>query len=417
MTQLLSVFTPSHDTRYLTEAYESLAAQTHGDWEWVVLLNGRARSWLPPREDPRVLVVPAPPGIKGVGALKRAAVERTRGSVLVELDHDDLLLPDCLAEIARAFEEHPEASLVYSDFAQVETDGSPNHGRFNPESGWLYTPEEHAGIVYDRCHALAPTPHNAAYIWFEPNHVRAFRRDAYEAAGGYDPDHAILDDQELMLRLYVVGGFHHIDRLLYLQRVHPANTQSDPATNATIQSKTVELYQQHIQSLVLAWTRRAGLRAVRLIPPAWYGPPQEEGFEDVRLDVLAPALALPDNSCGVVLATDVLQKVLDRAGLLNEVYRVLAHAGMLLTLTPSTDGRGAFQDPGAVAFYNENSFMYLTQEVLRPTIPDLVSRFQVSHVRTFFPSDTHRDMQIPYVQANLLAVKGDGPRQGGPLLT
>jgi glycosyltransferase involved in cell wall biosynthesis len=417
VTRLLSVFTPSHDTRYLTEAYESLAAQTHREWEWVVLLNGRARSWMPPREDPRVLVVPAPPGTKGVGALKRAAVERSKGDVLVELDHDDVLLPTCLEQVSRAFDEHPEASLVYSDFAQVEPDGTPNHDRFNPDSGWVYTPEGHDGVVYDRCHAMAPTPHNMGYIWFEPNHVRAFRRDAYEAAGGYDPEHAILDDQELMLRLYALGEFHHIDQLLYLQRVHRANTQSDPTTNATIQSKTVELYQQHIQSLALAWTQRAGLRAIRLIPQSWYGPPHEEGFEDVRLDVFDPVLDLPDDSCGVVLATDVLQKLLYRATLLNEVYRVLPHAGMLLTLTPSTDGRGAFQDPAAVAYYNENSFMYLTQEVLRPTIPDLVSRFQVSHLRTFFPTDTHREMQIPYVQANLIAVKGDGPRQGGPLLT
>ena len=33
---------------------------------------------------------------------------------------------------------------------------------------------------------------------------------------------------------------------------------------------------------------------------------------------------------------------------------------MLLSLTPSTDGRGAYQDPTHVAFYNENSFWYYT---------------------------------------------------------
>lgn len=413
----VSVFTPSHDTRYLHEAYAGLAAQTHEDWEWVVLLNGKARTWTPPVEDPRVTVVSAPHSTKGVGALKRVAVEHTKGDVLVELDHDDVLLPTCLTDVATAFAEHPKASLVYSDFAQIEADGSPNTDHFNPDSGWIYTPEEHGGVTYDRCHALAPTPHNAAYIWFEPNHVRAFSRAAYDAVGGYDAAHTILDDQDLMVRLYLHGPFHHIDKLLYLQRVHRKNTQSDPTTNATIQSKTVELYQQWIQPLTVTWARRQGLRTIRLIPQAWYGPPEEEGFEDVRLDVTDPRIDLAAESCGAVLATDVLQKVYDRATFLNECYRVLSHAGLLLTLTPSTDGRGAFQDPGAVAFYNENSFMYLTQEVLRPTLPGLVSRFQVSHLRTFYPSATHEQMQIPYVQANLLAIRQGGPRQGGTLLT
>jgi hypothetical protein len=86
----------------------------------------------------------------------------------------------------------------------------------------------------------------------------------------------------------------------------------------------------------------------------------------------------------------------------------------VLSETPSTDGRGAFQDPSHVAFYNENSFMYLTQAMLRPTIPDLSARFQLSHVRTYYPSPTHEAINIPYVRANLVAIK-DGPRLGGPL--
>lgn len=36
-------------------------------------------------------------------------------------------------------------------------------------------------------------------------------------------------------------------------------------------------------------------------------------------------------------------------------------------------------------------------------------------MRTYHPTSWHEQVVIPYVQANLLAVK-DGPRQGGPLL-
>ena len=54
---------------------------------------------------------------------------------------------------------------------------------------------------------MAPSPHNVSYIWYAPNHVRAFRRSVYEAVGGYDPARTILDDQDLMCRMYEAAPF------------------------------------------------------------------------------------------------------------------------------------------------------------------------------------------------------------------
>jgi SAM-dependent methyltransferase len=112
---------------------------------------------------------------------------------------------------------------------------------------------------------------------------------------------------------------------------------------------------------------------------------------------------------------DFLEHVPDKAGLFNELYRVLAPNGLLLSLTPSTDGRGAFQDPTHVAFYNENSFWYYTNAEYAKFVPEIACRFQVSRLVTYFPSDWHRANNISYVSANLIAVK-DGARNGGRLL-
>src|SRR5207253_2452474 len=100
----VSVFTPSHDTRYLNQAYESLREQSFSDWEWIVLLNRRAAQWKPPQADERVKVSRAPARARGVGALKRAACELAEGDILVELDHDDRLSRGCLAAVVDAFE-------------------------------------------------------------------------------------------------------------------------------------------------------------------------------------------------------------------------------------------------------------------------------------------------------------------------
>lgn len=411
---LLSVFTPSHNTRYLTAAYESLREQSHSDWEWIVLLNRKAPQWQPPQDDPRVKVSRAPAGAKGVGALKRAACELASGEILVELDHDDRLSRGCLAHLADAFRE-PNVVFAYSDFAQINGDGSPNYERFDTSFGWEYTRGAIDGREYDRCRSLAPTPHNLGYIWYAPNHVRAFRRETYEAVGGYDASREFLDDQDLMARLYAAGEFTQIKRCLYFQRVHDENTQREGRINQAIQEETVVLYHETIESLFQAWAGRHNLRCLRLRTPVWIGDEDHEGYEDLVIDPDDPKIAADENGVALIAAYDILHRVPDRAAFFNEVHRVLPHGGMIITQTPSTDGRGAFQDPSAVAYYNENSFMYLTQAELHEAIPALTARLQVANLRTFYPSEAHADRDIPYVQANLLAVK-DGPRQGGPLL-
>lgn len=412
---MLSVFTASHEIRHLDQAFASLRAQSTSDWEWIVLLDRKAQPWKPPSDDARVTVSRATGRTRGSGALKRAACELCSGEILVELDQGDLLASECLEQVAEAFAE-PLNVLAYSDFALIEPDGSPSHERFDPEYGWLFTEATVDGEKYDRCHSLAPTPHNVGHIWYAPNHVRAFRRSSYDEVGGYNEELEYLDDQELMSRLYMTGEFAQIKRCLYLERLKTDTTPRAARINKAIQEQTLVYYRELIEDLTLAWAKRHGLRCLSLRTPIWIGEEPDERFENIVVDPEEPSIDAEDDTVGLVRAYDVLQRVPKRAEFFNECHRVLAHAGLIFTQTPSTDGRGAFQDPSHTAYYNENSFMYLTQRELHGLIPDLKARLQVSYLATSFPTEAHVDLQIPYVQANLLAIK-DGPRQGGPLLS
>jgi SAM-dependent methyltransferase len=257
-------------------------------------------------------------------------------------------------------------------------------------------------------------------IWFAPNHVRAFRRSTYEAAGGYDAARDILDDQDLMSRLYQQADFVHIPRCLYLQRIHAENTQVDPTVNPRIQQDTIQLYERDVQANALAWAARKGLHAIDMgaahgKQPGYLGLDQ---YDQPGVDIVADVtqgIPLSDSSVGVVRAVDFLEHIPDKVAVFNELYRVLAHGGLLLSMTPSTDGRGAFQDPTHVAFYNQNSFWYFTERRYAAFVPQIECRFQVSRLSTDFPTDWHREHDIPYVGANLIAIK-DGARQGGFLL-
>lgn len=407
---LLSVFTPSHRPTYLDDCYRSLVRQTYADWEWVVLLNGGAE-WHPPEDDPRVRVV-AEHRISGVGPAKAAACGHTKGDVLVELDHDDLLASDCLARLAETFSERPDAVMVSSDWADIEADGSPSEFRYDAASGWEYEDAVVDGLAVHVCRGLVPSPHNVGFVWWAPNHVRAFRREAFERVGGYDPTFGVADDHKLMVRLFLEGPFVHIPHCLYFQRRHSEQTQVDAHRNAEIQAHTVNLYWQSIKGLTSAWCARHGLTEVRVVVPGRLVMRSSEAGTTAAIDPDHPFLPFPDDSVGSLDVTDVLQHVVDRGAFFNECHRVLAHGGLCFTDTPSTDGRGAFQDPSYRSFWNENSFWYLTQAILRPLVPGLRARFQVSALRTWYPTPWHEANKISYVQANLIAIK-EGPRQGG----
>jgi glycosyltransferase involved in cell wall biosynthesis len=415
----LSVFTPTHNPKYLNECFESLLAQPYQDWEWVVLLNHGA-NWSPPVEESRVRVLRCPEGIVGIGALKGLACSMSEGEILVEFDHDDILVGDCLGQIARAFDERPDVGFVYSQYAQINEDGSRCDTRFNEAMGWQYRDIDVNGQNLLQCENFPAYPSNVGYIWFAPNHVRAFRRSVYEAVGGYDPGLDVLDDQDIMCKMYVAADFHMIDECLYLQRVHQRNTQADPDINPRIQVETIAHYDRYIEPLAMAWAKRNGLHCLDLgaahrKPEGYLG---VDMYDGVGVDIVADVtkgIDLPDGSVGVIRAVDFLEHVPDKIALFNELHRLLAHGGMLLTLTPSTDGRGAFQDPTHVAYYNENSFWYFTNKQYANFVPQIQCRFQLSRMVTFYPDAWHEEHLISYVNANMISIK-DGPRMAGELL-
>ncbi len=318
---MISVFTPSHDPRYLDECWASLRAQTFTDWEWIVVLNGGARwdavdaPWEPGLGS-RVKVFCADE-IRGVGALKHFACSKAQGEILLELDHDDLLASHALEDVAGTFEMFPEVGFVYSDTAQILEDGSADLETFDVNNGWEYRHDVVDLREVFPVRSLEPTPHNLSLIWFAPNHLRAFRKSVYESVGGYDIGLDVLDDQDLMCRMYQATEFKHLPECLYLQRVGVGNTQALPDTNAVIQSKTVELYDRYIEGNCLAWAKRQGLGAYDL-GGAHNSP---DGYTSVDLhdadicgDIFDVLGKCPDDSLGVIRASDFLERVVPRPG-------------------------------------------------------------------------------------------------------
>jgi len=140
-----------------------------------------------------------------------------------------------------------------------------------------------------------------------------------------------------------------------------------------------------------------------------------EGFETVDLhnaDIqcdLNGRWPFEDSSVGVIRAMDIFEHLTDSVHTMRECYRVLAPGGWVFAQVPSTDGRGAFQDPTHRSFWNENSWLYFCHQNWAKYIGTPV-RFQAPRVFT-----TNKDeRQVCWTIAHLISMK-DGYRPPGKI--
>lgn len=107
---------------------------------------------------------------------------------------------------------------------------------------------------------------------------------------------------------------------------------------------------------------------------------------------------------GLIRAVDFLEHIPigDVVPFMNAAYQALVPAGFFVSSTPSTDGRGAFCDPTHVSFWNQLSFRYYCVEDFRKFVPEISALFHCVGVETSFPSDWHREVNVPYVSAILM---------------
>jgi SAM-dependent methyltransferase len=213
------------------------------------------------------------------------------------------------------------------------------------------------------------TSHSLSYIWFAPDHVRAWRASVYKELGGHNKELSVCDDHELMIRTYLNSKMFHIPRVLYVYRITGKNSWLE--RNASIQTKTVELFKQHAWDLAIKDAKDKNLYIVNLGNP-------KEGCINLGEDLseIEYGIPLPDNSVGVLNASHILQKMPNHLDSMKEIHRVLADGGWAFIEVPSTDGRGAWQDPSHKSFWNENSFWYYSKDSHINLIKDNDIKFQ-----------------------------------------
>ena len=414
-----SIITPTHSKEnipFLIELYESILKQTHNNWEWIVYLNGGLGHRDIPKdikENEKVKVYLGSNTETNIGAIKHIAFGLGTGDILVEVDHDDLLLPICLEELKHAFYT-PEIGFVYSDSITYRMDKlfKPH----NPQHGWTFETVRFREQTCVSHNHFQPSSHSLSYIWYTPDHVRAWRTSVYRQIGGHNSKLSVCDDQELCIRTYLNTTMKFIPKPLYVYRVTGKNTWLE--RNILIQDTTKKLFDQYALTLAEKDADTQGLLKIDLggglFPYKDYKTVDIRDHADYVAD-LNEGIPLPDNSVGVLRAYHLLEHLKDPQFMMSEIHRVLVHGGWAFIEVPSTDGRGAFQDPTHVSFWNQNSFFYYTRKEQAQFIDNTTTRFQTMKLNTYFPSKFMREHNISVVCAVLVANKQASPRYPGML--
>lgn len=210
MAPRFSILTPVYETpsAVLRKMLRSVARQTCDDWEHILVDDGSTAPHV--REildaaaaDPRVRVVYRERNA-GIVAASNDALEMATGEFVVLLDHDDLLHPDALIEVAEAIDRSPDADYVYTDEDKVDERGLHSGAFFKPD----WSPERLRTQMYT-CH------------------MSTLRRSLVEEVGGFDQRFEGSQDWDLVLKVTErARRVLHVPKVLYHWRTVATSTAS-----------------------------------------------------------------------------------------------------------------------------------------------------------------------------------------------
>ena len=214
---LLPVYNPP--ARFLEEMLASILAQNYANWELCLVDAGSSDpGTLAVLENPqfvsdaRVKITRLATNL-GIAENTNRALEMATGEFFTCVDHDDLLAPFALHEMARAISAYPNADVIYSDEDRCSAEGQRHSPFFKPE----WSPELLCSFMY-------------------LGHLTAYRRSLATELGGYRKEFDLSQDYDFALRATDrPREIRHVPQVLYHWREHAGSGSAGgkPGARAT----------------------------------------------------------------------------------------------------------------------------------------------------------------------------------------
>ena len=221
---LISVIVPAYHTpeRYFTQMIESVIAQSYPNFELIIADAGAGEDTAEKKggkkdrsvreitesyleEDRRIRYIPLAENY-GIAGNTNRAMREAKGEYIAFLDHDDLIEPDALYEIASVIAEQG-ADMIYTDEDKVTSDRAK-----------YYQPHFKPAFNLDLLRSNN-------YI----THFLVVKRSLAEAAGDFDESMSGAQDYDFIFRVSEMAEkIVRVPRVLYHWRTHEASTADNP---------------------------------------------------------------------------------------------------------------------------------------------------------------------------------------------
>jgi glycosyltransferase involved in cell wall biosynthesis len=216
----LSVVTPSfNQAAYLGAAIESVLAQEYPNLEALVFDGGSTDGSVDVLDGlaSHLAYWESRPDRGPAHAINKGLV-RSSGEVVGWLNSDDVLAPDALWHVAKAFAADPDLDLVYGNALYVDE----RQELFLADHGCWKT-----GFYFGDMQPRARIPAYWEYVHAVPQPTVFFRRRLLDRWGLLDESFHFIFDFELFFRFSQGAKIRKLERTLALYRIHSASKTSD----------------------------------------------------------------------------------------------------------------------------------------------------------------------------------------------
>jgi len=216
---LLSILTATFNRHHLLkELAESIVQQRCPDWEWLIIDNGSTdktkeliASYLPHFPE-KIRYFQLDQNTGGPAAAIQKFIPYLRGDLMYTVGDDDILLPEMVGTIIKAFEKNPTLALVYGNYWMIMIEEErviTKHLQYPPDYQGVesrpMTPAEFVTRMTGGRGAIA-------------GHVAVFKKAVYEELGGFTSEYPRIIDQDLWFRLGTKYNVTYIPQPLVIAR-------------------------------------------------------------------------------------------------------------------------------------------------------------------------------------------------------
>ena len=236
-----SLFTSSYNSyNKILRVYNSIQKQTLLDWEWIIIDDSPDdNNFIFLREnfshDTRIRFYRRSCNNGSIGNVKNETIGLCRGKYVIEMDHDDELMPYVLQESAELFNMDPELGFIYYDFTCIFENGNNQwYGDFIGKGYGGYYSQKYD----DKWRLIYITPNinniTMSHLVCCPNHPRIWRKSVLNELGSYCEYLPICDDYEIILRTCVSTKIAKVHKIGYIQYMNDSNNNFSLIRNSEI---------------------------------------------------------------------------------------------------------------------------------------------------------------------------------------